>query len=309
MTPAVVVLGGTQPLGARLAGRLAAEGRRVVVVGAEPEGAVPVPPGVVHRRVDLTDEQVHHALSEVCRPLGAVAVVHLAFHRVPRAGGGLDAEVTRRVLQFAEAHPAVRHLVHWSTADVYAQDLGRPTVLREDHPLELDPRAPPWVRDRVASDLAVSTRMGVTPALTLTVLRCAEILAPDTGSPLLDWLGSRVCLLPMGFDPILNVLSLEDAARAFALALATPTVGAFNVRGADTLPLSRLARRWGRRVVSLPGPLLGPIYAARRAVRRSTFRYAANAARFHTNGVLDGGRAAAVLGYRPAHPVDWPRGR
>lgn len=343
MTGAVVVLGGTQPLGVALCARLAAEGRRVVAVGWEPDGARALPEGVAYRRVDLSDDRARGALADVVRPLGPTALVHLAFHRVggpgrlsdreppsptlserssPSVGvaldaagrrpgpepspGGLDVEATRRVLAFAEDHRSVRHFLHWSTADVYAQEVGRPYVLREDHPLELDPRAPPWVRDRVASDLTVSTRMGLATSLTITVLRCAEILAPDMGSQLLDWLGSRVCLRPMGFDPILNLLSLEDAARAFALALATPSDGAFNVRGADTLPLSWVARRWGRRVLPVPGPALGPLYALRRLVKRTQFRYGPNAARFHTNGVLDGTRAHRVLGYLPEHPLPWP---
>ncbi len=308
MSGGTLVLGGTQPLGQRLCARLAAAGHRVVAVGVEPEGAVPLPDGVAYRAIDLGSDRARAGLADAVRDLGETAIVHLAFHRVARSAPGLDVEATRRLLRFAEDHPAVRHLVHWSTADVYAQSVGRPYVLREDHPLELDPRAPAWVRDRVASDLTVSARMGLASSLTVTVLRCAEILAPDMGSQLLDWLGSRVCLRPMGFDPILNLLSLEDAARAFALALATPTDGAFNVRGADTLPLSWVSRLWGRVSLPVPGPMLGPLYAARRLLRRSAFRYGPNAARFHYNGVLDGARAARVLGYRPSHPIDWPAG-
>ena len=31
-----------------------------------------------------------------------------------------------------------------------------------------------------------------------------------------------------------------------------------------------------------------------------------NRRRFHFTGILDGRRAADILGYIPAHPVDWP---
>ena len=42
------------------------------------------------------------------------------------------------------------------------------------------------------------------------------------------------------------------------------------------------------------------------AVLGTDFRYDLNTWRFHFSGVLDGRRAAAVLGYRPTSPIDWP---
>jgi UDP-glucose 4-epimerase len=139
------------------------------------------------------------------------------------------------------------------------------------------------------------------------VLRCAELLAPESGSQLHDYLQGLLCLRPFGFDPILNLLSLDDAARAFALALQCPEQGVFNIPGADTLPLSQAIARWGRSEVPVPGPLLGPLYSLRRAVGRTDFRYDLNQSRFHLNATLDGTRAEAVMGYVPKHPLSWPR--
>ena len=57
------------------------------------------------------------------------------------------------------------------------------------------------VRDvhRVEADLAVCACIGRSP-LVVTVLRCAECFAPSSGSQLWDYLQSRVCLRPMGYD-------------------------------------------------------------------------------------------------------------
>ncbi|MEZ4237478.1 MAG: NAD-dependent epimerase/dehydratase family protein [Myxococcota bacterium] len=297
---AVAILGATQPLGRALTARLLAAGRPVVAVGLEaPTGLA----GARYERVDLTAPGSLRALLHgPCRAVRTV--VNLAFHRDPHAPQAhrLNVELARELVAVAEAHPTVAALVHRSSADVYARRSDRPHLVREDQPLELDPAAPPWVRQRVEADLVVSTPMGTSP-LRICVLRCAEILAPDQGSQLYDYLSSRICLRPMGFDPMVNVLSLTDAADAFARAVAVEAEGPFNVPGADTLPLSRLIRAWGRTGVGVPGPLLGPLYAARRAARRTRFRYGANAWRFHYNGVLDGTRAAEGLGYRPAHPL------
>lgn len=304
----VLISGGTQPLGLMLAQRLLASGHGpVVVVGREDREAVELPEGAEYEQVDLTRNR------HVRRLLGRhelQGLVHLAYHRDPGSPGAhrLNVDATRTLMRLAEAH-SIRRFIHRSTAEVYVHRNDHPDVLREDQALNLDPKAPPWIRHRVEADVTVSAHMGLAPAMKIAVLRCAEILAPDMGSQLHDYLESRVCLRPMGFDPIVNLLSLTDAVRAFELALVSSEEGPFNVPGADTLPLSRLIRLWGRDELPVPGPLLGPAYSLRRAIRHTAFRYGANRWRFHFNGVLDGARADRLLGYRPEHPMDWPTGR
>jgi UDP-glucose 4-epimerase len=142
-----------------------------------------------------------------------------------------------------------------------------------------------------------------TDGLAIAVLRCAEILAAGTGSQLWDYLGSRICLRPLGFDPMINVLSVDDALDAILCALASDARGVFNIPGFDTLPLSSLIALAGRHDVPVPGPLLAPLYRLRTRTVGFEFRYDLNARRFHTGGILDGSRALTALGYRPRHPV------
>lgn len=299
----VLISGGSQPLGVALARRLLADDHEVLLVGAEAPSEVEVPEGALYERSDLTRARTVRKLLGT-HPVDAV--VHLAFHRRPGTPREhrLNVGAARTLLRLAEAQ-GVRRFVHRSTAEVYQHRNDLPDVLREDQPLNMDPSAHAWVRQRVEADVAVSTRIGLS-TMGIAVLRCAELLAPDMGSQLHDYLSSRVCLRPMGFDPIVNVLSLEDAARAFALAVSCDHQGPFNIPGADTLSLSHLVRLWGRDDIPVPGPLLGPAYALRRAVRRTSFLYGANRWRFHFNGILDGTRAEELLGYRPACPMTWP---
>lgn len=311
----VLISGAITPLGVRFAERLIAEGRGPVLgVGIEPIEVAErwLPPEVRYHRVDLTRaRQVRRLLYGVVRAERVEAVVHLAFHRraaerSPRAHK-LHVEATDLMLRLAENHPTISRFVYRSDGSVYRRRADSPDVLREDHPLELSGSAPWWVRDRVEADVTVCTRMGLSRTH-IAVLRMSEVVAPRMGSQLLDYLSSRVCLRALGFDPMLNLLSLDDAARALALALDTDAQGVFNVPGADTLPLSRVIQRWGRRDVGIPGPLLGPLYRLRSAVRGTDFRYDLNRWRFHVNGVLDGARAATELGYRPAVSIPWPVG-
>ncbi|MBL0215270.1 MAG: NAD-dependent epimerase/dehydratase family protein [Myxococcales bacterium] len=236
-------------------------------------------------------------------------VIHAAQHRsASDQGHGVhrqNVESTRALLVACDTHPTIRRFVLRSFAEVYATPHATTHLLSEDDPLEFSPATPQWIRDRVEADLTAGAH--VVPALQVAVLRCAELLAPESGSQLWDYLGSRVCLRPLGFDPIINVLSLEDAATAFVLAATSSAVGAFNIPGADTLPLSRAIAESLRFDVAVPGPLMSPLYRLRRRFAGFEFRYDLNARRFHFGGVLDGVRAREQLGYAPKVHVTWPR--
>jgi UDP-glucose 4-epimerase len=192
-----------------------------------------------------------------------------------------------------------------SGAEVYAVMPEEPNLLTEDHRLVFDPAAPQWLRDRVEADLMTCAQLGAA-SLSIAVLRCAEILAEGLGSQLWDYLGSRVCLRPLGFDPMINLLSVSDAVAAALSALASDAHGVFNIPGFDTLPLSRLIARWHRLDVPIPGPLLAPLYWLRTRTVGVEFRYDLNLGRFHLGGVLDGARARAVLGFQPRHTIGFP---
>jgi UDP-glucose 4-epimerase len=308
-----LVTGATTPLGAAVVRELVDAGaEHVLAVGADDEpAALASSRAVAYLGVDLTRSRaVHDLLWGPARRAGIDVVVHGALHRSARDRGPRvhvqNVEVTRRLLAACDRHPTVRRLVVRSAAEVYALRTAEPNLVDEDTPLELDPAAPQWVRDRVEADLTACAHMGLS-SVAIVVVRCAEVLAPGTGSQLWDYLQSRVCLRPLGFDPMINVLSAADAARAIRLAAAGDGQGVFNVPGADTLPLSRIIARWGRRDVQVPGPLLAPLYRLRARSVGFEFRYDLNLRRFHFGGVVDGTRARRELGYQPRHPIVWPR--
>jgi UDP-glucose 4-epimerase len=313
----VLVTGATTPLGRGFLQTLLDDGQwdPILAVGAEEQA--PNLPGiasgrVLYRAVDLTrPREIHRLLFGPVRQLGIENIVHGALHRSALLRGpkvhALDVGSTRELLEHAETHPTVRRLVFRSYGDVYRVDPARPVLITEDHPLELSNSAPQRVLDRVEADLLVCTRMGLS-RLCIVVLRCAEVVAPDMGSQLFDYLQSRVCFRPLGFDPMLNLLSLDDAASALRCALITEKSGIFNIPGADTLPLSLAIEKWGRTGVPVPGPLLAPLYRARAEALGLEFRYDLNYRRFHFSAVLDGKRAGELLGYRPSAPMQWPAG-
>jgi UDP-glucose 4-epimerase len=312
----VLVTGATTSIGAVLVRRLLADPsvEHVLACGREdapPPGLLPVSPRLSYREVDLTRPRAaHDLLWGAARGFGSQALIHMALHRSAQERGervhALNVEATRELLSMAERHPTISRFILRSSGEVYAIRATVPTLIDEDQPLEFDPAAPQFVRDRVEADLTVCARMGMSD-LQVIVLRCAEVLAAGTGSQLWDYMRSRVCFRPLGFDPMINLLSLEDAACAIQRALVGQHHGVHNVPGADTLPLSRIIARWGRLDVPVPGPLLTPLYRMRTRALGLEFRYDLNVRRFHFGGVLDGTRTRIALGYEPCHPIDWPR--
>lgn len=311
----VLVTGATTPIGRTLVRRLLGDRRigHVLAIGAETPGHSGLEgrsPALTYREVDLTrTRDIRTLLFGLARDLSVGTIVHAALHRRAsdhtRRVHAQNVESTRALLHLAERHPTIHRFVFRSAAEVYRVRCDQPTIISEEHPLDLSRDAPDWVRDRVEADLTVCGRMGLAP-LSIVVLRCAEAVAPGCGSQLHDFLSARMCLRPLGFDPVLNLLSVEDAARALHLALTSTAQGVFNVPGKDTLPLSEAIRKWGRVDVPLPGPLLDPLYGLRRALLGADFRYDLNRPRFHFGGILDGRRARAELDYVPADGIAWP---
>jgi len=116
------------------------------------------------------------------------------------------------------------------------------------------------------------------------VLRCADVPADDADSRLWEYLRRPVCVRALGFDPMVEIASVDDVVAGILAALGSPAIGVFNVGGNDVMPLSEVIHACGRASV----PFLG------------TWRHGA---------VLDGGRARRVLGYAPRTSVDWRRAR
>jgi UDP-glucose 4-epimerase len=313
----VLVTGATTTVGERFVRSLVADTRvkHVLAVAREPpEQALPFSHGnrLTYLSVDLArSRHVRELLFGPARDLGVEVVVHLGQHRSGFGTGrrvhAANVEALRSILDLADRHPTIRRLVLKSYAVAYKVSLELPVLVREDHPLNLSPRAPQYIRDRVEADLTACTRMGLSSFETV-VLRCAEALGPGTGSQLYDYLDAPIAFRPLGFDPMVNVATVEDIVVALEKATHGSGEGVFNIPGYDTLPLSECIRKWGTPSLPVPGSFLAPAYNLRHRLTGSAFEYGLNRSRLHLGLVLDGTRAKEVLGYEPRHPIDWPIG-
>jgi UDP-glucose 4-epimerase len=310
----VLITGASTPVGRALFDALAADPSVERVLAVLPPGTRPFEEAHESDRLgwvtaDLTRERdVRSLLFGAARRDETNVIVHLAAHRSARDVGprirAQNVKSVRLLVELAERHPTIRRFVLRSNSDVYRIRASEPTLVPEDHALEFSSRAPQWVRDRVEADLSTCSRMGMSP-LEIVVVRAAECLAPASGSQLWDYLSSPVCFAPLGFDPMINVMSVFDQVAVLRRAIFASEQGVFNAPGKDTLPLSMIIRKAGRIRVPAPGPLLSPLYGLRALADNRDFRYDLNYARFHFGGILDGTRAARVLGYVPKESVRW----
>lgn len=316
-TRGVLVTGAASPLSQALVRALTACPEIHGVVTVYPPGEVcPTQerPGIVHVNADLTRHRdVQNLLQGVAMAARVDTIVHGCQHPFSREHGAdsarLHVESTRHLLSVAEEQPQIKRFVLRSFHDVYRLQRDSPILIDESQPLELSPHAPEASREHAESDLIACAKMAVS-RLQIVVLRCAELLAAGVAGQLYDYLSSRVCLRPLGYDPMINVLSLPDAARALHLAVMSDAIGIFNVPGKDSLPLSELIDHAARLGVALPGLMLRPLYDLRTMVTKLQFDYELDRLRFHRSCILEGSKAREQLHYSPqvsAFPFPQPQ--
>ncbi len=310
----VLVTGAGAPIGESLVRALMNDSRigHVLVATGHPKESFPIEPNnrMTVCSIDVArNRQLHHLLFDTAKALKIDTVVHTAMHLAATDEGprvhATNVESVRNLMDHCERHPTIERLVIRSASAVYQVQRDLPVLIGESHPLNMAGHPPQWVRDRVEADVSACTKMGM-GSLRITVLRMAEVLATGTGSQLYDYLESPICFQPAGFDPMINILTIDDAVDALTRAIHCPHQGVFNIPGADTLPLSEVILRWGRLGLPALGSILTPLYRLRRRLTGHDFRYGMNRRWFIYSGVLDGRRARETLGYVPSHPIDWP---
>jgi len=182
-------------------------------------------------------------------PLRNAIVSAIQAESLRTAGEGQAADVaislTPEHLAGALATGGVRRVVQRSTAFCYGANEKNPGLMTEERLSLLDPRSPAqrWLR---AEQEAL--RFGNS-----AVLRLSNLLAPEEGDLIVRQIARPVGFNLAGFDPNVQFVSLEDAARAFVCAAKAEATGIFNITGPGTIPLYKAYRATGTERVPIPG--------------------------------------------------------
>jgi UDP-glucose 4-epimerase len=102
----------------------------------------------------------------------------------------------------------------------------------------------------------------------------------------------------LGFDPMVQLIHVQDVAEAIALALAPDRRGIYNLVGPGEVPLSVVLGELGRQPVALPHPFARPVLQLAFRLGISSFPVAElDFIRYVC--MVDGRRAQAELAFRP----------
>ena len=244
-------------LGAQLLSRLA-RGAGVRAVGLDLRRPMRMDERARYARIDLTEPTADGALARMLEKERVEVLVHTAFRADPSSDVELDHEletIGSLHVMHACAAAKVKRLVVASSTMLYGPHPDNPNFLSESHPLRGHPDAHA-VRDRVAMEALLAEWSQRHPDVEVTVLRTCWIFGPSFWNRVVAYFALPVVAVPLGYDPLMQLVHEDDALRAFEQAALRPHPGIYNVVGSGVLPLSTLLRLAGKRSLRLPNTLL-----------------------------------------------------
>ncbi|MFV2012229.1 MULTISPECIES: NAD-dependent epimerase/dehydratase family protein [unclassified Micromonospora] len=301
-SPTVVVTGTSRFIGARVAGRLAADPRVGRVVGLDT--ATPVPDFAdLLRDVDQVRADAG-AASGIIADLDASAVVHLAVVSGPDQQYGGRAAMkeqnvigTMQLLAACQRASGLRKLVVRSSTAAYGASFRDPAVFTED----TEPREVPrggFARDILDIEAYVRGFRRRRPDVTATVLRFAPFIGSTAETSLTRYFAQPLVPTVFGRDPRLQFVHVDDALEVLHRAVVEDRPGTFNVAGPGVLTLSQAIRRAGRVAV----PVLEPGLSGAAGVTRAfgVGRYGFDQIDLFVHGrVVDTSRLIREFGFEP----------
>jgi UDP-glucose 4-epimerase len=149
----------------------------------------------------------------------------------------------------------VHRLVVASSTMLYGPHPDNPNYLSEAHPLRGHPSAHS-VRDRIEMERLLGDWRVRHPDVEVSVLRACWPIGPKFSNRVVQYFSLPVVPLPIGYDPLLQLVHEQDLLDAFERALLTSRPGVWNVVGSGVLPVSMLFRLARKRTIPLPSALL-----------------------------------------------------
>ena len=297
----VLVTGVSRDLGRRCARALAETPGVARVVGVDV-----VPPGGDLGRVSFVRADIRNpVIAKVIAKEDVDTVVHMSVISTPGSAGSratmkeLNVIGTMQLLAAAQNAPRLQRLVVKSTTTVYGASSRDPAMFTE----EMEPRRQPrsgYAKDAAEIEGYVRGFSRRRPDVTVTMLRCANVLGPRVQSPITSYFRLPVLPTVLGHDPRLQFLHEDDLVRVLQHATTDGPHGTFNIAGDGIVMLSQAARRLQRPRVPLPGGSVGNLGSVLRQARVAEFSPEQLELLTFGRGV-DTTRMREVLGFEPRH--------
>lgn len=297
MSSRIVVTGIASRLGRLVARHLHRMGQGEIV-GIDRRSVDQLPKDVLHLAADIRSRKARDVFRHDVKALIHVALYHQARTAEQRSFNVIG---TARLLEYCESY-GVPKVIVLSSAEVYGPRPDNHQFLQEDAPL-MGASGFPELQELVTADMQATSyfwqaRNSQTDAV---VLRPVHILGGLNNSAS-NYLRLRRPPVPFGFDPMIQVVHELDVVEAVSAALTPGVHGVFNIPGPGEIPLSVLLKELGKKPLPMPYLALKGGLSALRKVGLSRFS-APELDHLRFVGMVDGSRAAKVLGYRPRYSL------
>lgn len=232
------------------------------------------------------------------------AVIHMGIMHDPRMSSeehhSFNVVGTTRVLD-AVAKYGVKKVVVLSSANVYGPSPDNSNFLSEDAPLMAASRFS-GVRDLIEVDMLAHGFFWRHPDIETVILRPVHIVGPTIRNAPSNYLRLRYPWVLAGFDPMLQLIHQEDAARAMVEALKPGLRGVYNVVGPGEVPLSAVLRELGRTAIPVPHPIARPLLGTLFRYRLANFP-PPELDHIQFLCMVDGSRWTQDVGWVPQHSM------
>lgn len=254
MRQAVVVTGISGNLGRALAKQLHRTER---VIGIDRRPFIGAPKDIEMHQLDLRKKKTE----DVFRKGHVKAVIHMGIMHDPRMSEeehhSFNVVGTTRILEYCAKY-GVKKTVVLSSANVYGPSPDNSNFLTEDAPLMAASRFS-GVRDLIEVDMLAHGFFWKHPNIETVILRPVHIVGPHIKNAPSNYLRLKRPWVMAGFDPMVQLIHVEDVARALVEALKPGLKGVYNVVGAGEVPLSAIFRELGSTPVPVPHPVARPL--------------------------------------------------
>ncbi|MEW6736218.1 MAG: SDR family oxidoreductase [Acidobacteriota bacterium] len=212
---------------------------------------------VEHHRVDITKSK----LEDIFRRRQFDCVIHMAINDNPRLPiqerHNINVIGTMKLLDACERYD-VKKVVLLSSATVYGANPNNPVYITEDYPLRVIQRYSE-ISDKVEFDIYCRSWMYKHPNISTIILRPCHVIGSHVRNNFTNYLRLQYIPIPLGFDPMIQVIHEIDMARAIIACLRYDRGGIYNVVGPGELPLTEIINIIGG--LPLPVPYTLGYYA------------------------------------------------
>jgi UDP-glucose 4-epimerase len=207
---------------------------------------------------------------------------------------------TQKLFELCAEHQ-VPKVVVLSSANVYGPDPRNDQLLAEDAPL-MGSQHFSAIRDLVALDMFCNTFFWRNPEIETVILRPVHIVG-QVDNAMSRYLRLERPWTMLGYDPMIQLLHIEDLITAMELALKPGVRGVYNIAGPSPTPLSYILERLHRAPRTLPAPVARALLNLGWTLKLSDWP-APEIEHLQYVCMVDDALARRELGFKPRYDLD-----